>query len=164
MIYFKNLVLLSCIPFLFFLELPQEIIVENNNPTSQFSPVTNIHPGMPESSQISASFQVLGEFVYSNRYYVFASFLILGGTLLVIHDVNVILETPLFSPDPTESDVERIRTLMTELPKPNFHSFQQALYIAPELQATQNSQFLPNVITVKYEFYGDGIYRTPDGP
>lgn len=116
-----------------------------------------------EESQVLASLEKIGEVVWNYKYIIIGTTLVGLVSAIIIYDINSSINTPLLTPDYYKEDIERILTILKETPNPKFQSFQQAIYIYPELQKTVNSELLPWIIESKYTFCGDVPYVTTDG-
>ena len=113
----------------------------------------------PEDSQLLKSLEKASEAIWNNKYIILGTVLVLVIGIIIIQDFTAIINKPLISDIPT---LERGAILLDNMPRPPFQSWDHALFMYPELQATQNSDLLPLFVESK-GVWTTQPFTTPDG-
>lgn len=108
---------------------------------------TNISP---EVKRPPMFLETVGFYLYTYRYYIISTIVI---SFILLSSAQAIVDKPFG---------EKELLLLKDLPNPHFQSFQQALYMCPELQGTTNSPLLPDLIEAQLTLRSQS-QATPDG-
>lgn len=112
MVYFKKFLFPLLTPFLFFIDIPHEIIIDDPIKPEWYGLGSSSPIIRDEPSQVAASLEALGSFVYVNRYYI-----IIPTVILVVGlGISQVISEPLLTKDLWEEDLFRVKKTLAPLP------------------------------------------------